>query len=146
MNRKVHTLGYFLLMVYLIVVWVQSVNPLHNFELSSRSASDSHQHVQNGDTHHDHLFHIGIFHFLGHLSDIIKQTDQQADDHVIMGAEYANSTVMEHASVDHAHILLNITPVSPVDSESLTDPPEELSVLNSSLRINTPLRAPPAQV
>ena len=79
MQLKNKILSYFLLAIYLLVVLHHSVTHSHAFEFVGTPVSEaSHQHGDFKDVHHAHQFHLGIFHFLGHLFENINHTDDHA--------------------------------------------------------------------
>ena len=106
----------------------------------------SHQHENFQNVHHEHQFHIGIFHFLGHLLEGIHQSGNQADEHFV--------ALLKTSVKNGADVKVSI-PISfetlrsrIIESEvkSLRAPPY-LNLLKQRLIFsNTPLRAPPALV
>lgn len=147
MQLKNKILSNFLLVIYLLVLLHQSVSHEHAFEFAGTPLPKPlHQHENFEDVHHEHQFHVGIFHFLGHLFENINHTDDLADDHLLVFQKSFPKKVVDHnISVNHfiygQHLL-----VFEVDAESLPDPPYFIALLQKLKRPNTPLRAPPSLV
>ena len=64
-----------LLVIYLLVFLQSITSPLPPESLY-------HHHQDYESVHHEHTFHIGIFHFLGHLLEKITQQDDLTDDYL----------------------------------------------------------------
>lgn len=147
MQLKNKILSYFLLAIYLLVVLHHSVTHSHAFEFVGTPVSEaSHQHGDFKDVHHAHQFHLGIFHFLGHLFENINHTDDHADDHLLVVQKSSVKKVVDHNSSVNPYIHGQYLLVYEVDAESLPDPPYHLFLLQKLKQPNTPLRAPPSFV
>lgn len=73
--------GYFLLFTYFLVVLFTN-NYSKEFEnLNFQKPKYSHTHDSYETVHHKHSFHIGIFHYLGHVYETIISSDFDSDDH-----------------------------------------------------------------
>ena len=119
----------------------------HEAELGDNSNSGSHQHEDFKEVHHEHGFHVGIFHFLGHLFESVNHSNDFADEHLLVAQKTTNKKVVDpNKTVDFFTDGGNSIVVS-VDAESLPSPPPYLVFLSHRLKQpNTPLRAPPALV
>ncbi|MFT5386053.1 MAG: hypothetical protein ACI81W_003465 [Saprospiraceae bacterium] len=105
-----------------------------------------HQHENFKDVHHEHQFHVGIFHFFEHFFENLNYTDDLADDHLLVVQKSSTKKAVDHnrsiSPYNNGQHLL----VFEVDAESLPDPPYLQSLLQKFNRPNTPLRAPPSFV
>lgn len=147
MQLKNKILSYFLLAIYLLVVLHQSISHAHVSEYDGTPIpKSSHKHNDYKAVHHEHQFHVGIFHFLGHLFESINHTDDLADDHLLVVQNSATKKIVDHNSSVNYFIHGQQLLVFEVDAESLPDPPYHLSLLQKLKRPNTPLRAPPSFV
>ncbi len=136
-----------LLAIYLLVVWQQNVLPLLEIKNILTESVVSHHHGNLQDQHHEHQFHVGIFHFLGHLLEKINQTDNPSEEHLYVFQERTTKKAIESRNPDTPFINREKELVCEVDADSLSDPPPyHLFFLRKLTRLNTPLRAPPYQV
>lgn len=136
-----------LLAIYLLVVWQQNVLPLPEVKNILTQSAISHQHGDFQDQHHEHQFHVGIFHFLGHLLEKINQEDNPNEEHLYAFQERTTQKAIELRTAVHPFIEIDRHLVCEVDAYSLSDPPPyHLLFLRKLTRLNTPLRAPPAIV
>ncbi len=140
-------LSHFLLAIYLLVVLHHSVSHSHASEFFGTPVSEtSHKHEDFKDVHHEHQFHIGVFHFLGHLFENINHTDDHADDHLLVIQKSSTKKAVDHNNSVNTYIYRQDELVFEVDAESLPDPPYHLSLLQKLKLPSTPLRAPPSFV
>jgi hypothetical protein len=138
-------LSYFLFSIYLLVVVHHSASHSHAPDFEGVPASkSSHIHEDFKDVHHDHHFHVGIFHFLGHLFENINHTNDHADDHLLVIQESSTKKAIDNDSSVNAYIHEQQFLVSKVDAESMPSPPYYLSFLQKLKLRSTPLRAPPS--
>ena len=145
LSKKI--LGQFLLAVYVLVVLHSSVAHTHDIELSDFAHEETHRHSGHSDLHHEHSFHVGIFHLLGHLFENIHHSNELADDHLVVVQKTSAKKVVKHNKTVNFFIEGNNRVVYSVDAESLPDPPPyHLFLLHRLKQPNTPLRAPPALV
>jgi hypothetical protein len=146
-QRRKKILSYFILSIYLLVVLHQSVLHTHEVALGETSSSPSHQHEEFDEVHHEHRFHVGIFHLLGHLLENINHSNNLADEHLAVEENTAKKQSVDDAKSVHFFNSGNNKVVSTVAAESLSDPPFYQLLLSHRLKQpNTPLRAPPALV
>ena len=107
----------------------------------------AHEHQDFQEIHHEHQFHIGILHVLGHLFEqIVHQDNTQDQDIVIVTLSNFLKNVIQQGIANSAFFQIENGLVFSVDSESLPDPPFYLAFLQKFKRPDTPLRAPPALV
>lgn len=147
MQLRKEILSRCLLAIYLLVVLHHSVMHSHDEKLGNLLSTVSHQHEDFNEIHHEHRFHVGIFHLLGHLFEGINHSNDFADEHLLVAKKTSNKKVVDHNKpVD----LLNSREskvVFSVDAESLPSPPPYHLFLSHRLtQPNIPLRAPPALV
>ena len=141
-------LGYLLLAIFLPLVFhVGNVEDLGQLMNDHSKSQPLHQHEDFDEVHHDHHFHIGVLHLLGHLVEFICQADNVVDEHFIgVNNSTTHKTTLYSQDVDHPVHKLD-WPICKVDSESLPDPPRYLqSTSPQFLYRSTPSRAPPAHV
>ena len=146
MQIKTKIKSYFLLVLYLLVVLTQLVQHTHSSDILE---SASHKHESFEDNHHEHQFHIGIFHFFGHLFEtFVHQDDLEQNSPVTAqnSQEVTVKKITEVALTNSFCYFFNEKVVIAIDAESLTDPPYHHHYLQSLLQISTPLRAPPTLV
>lgn len=137
--------AYFLLSIYLIVVAHLCISHTH-VQGIDEDPIHSHEHVHHDseEGHHEHLFHIGVFHLLGHLFECFSHIDDSADDHLMITASPSGKKWSE----DEGWITMFFAGESvyhnEIDAESLTSPPESCRghMPDPSLT-SRPLRAPP---
>lgn len=105
-----------------------------------------HHHKDFEAVHHEHAFHIGIFHFLGHLLEKISQQGDLTDDYLqpaILLPSY-NADDDEDAPFFGSFAI----PVNQENTDvNINDPPDFLPYLLLSQKANFsdhPLRAPPS--
>lgn len=83
MQLKNRVLSHFLLAIYLLVVLHHSLSHSHTVKFADTPVSGPcHKHEAFKDVHHEYQFHIGIFHFLGHLFENINHSNDFADEHL----------------------------------------------------------------
>jgi len=140
---KIKIRGILLLIIYLFVSIHQIPADVHS---SVFTPPQEHQHENYTDIHHQHHFHVGIFHFLGHLFEFINHTDDLADDHLLLVQKSSSKKVVVHNNTVNPYMLGQHLLVFEVDAESLPDPPYYLFLLKKLKLPSTPLRAPPSLV
>ena len=147
MQLKNKILSHFLLAIYLLVVLHQNVSHSHAFEFTNTPVPEpSHQHNESQTVHHEHHFHVGIFHFIGHLLEKINHSSDQSDEHIILVQKTDTKKVVDYKKSKPLFFEANDELVFEVDAESLPAPPYHLSLLQKLKLPSTPLRAPPALV
>ena len=140
-------LGHFLLASYLLIVLHHSVSHSSVLELAdSPFSAPSHKHEDFKEVHHEHDFHVGIFHFLEHFFESINHSNDFSDEHLIIVQKTETKKVIDHNNSINVYFDTNDLIIFSVDAESLPDPPYHLSLLQKLKLPNTPLRAPPALV
>lgn len=140
-------LSHFPLAIYLLVVLHHSVSHTHASDFAETPVTEPfHQHENFKDVHHDHQFHVGIFHFLGHLFENINHTDDLADEYLLVVQKSLSKKAVDHSNSISPFIIGQHLLVFEVDAESLPDPPYHLSLLQKLKQPNTPLRAAPSLV
>ena len=130
-----------LLLVYLLVFVQQLAGQEDSYLLTKYF---SHQHEDYADKHHEHHFHIGIFHFLGHLFESISLVDGNADDHYVVTQKLLFKSKSELKKYFN-RLLILLNPLNKdVRAGSLADPPfYRTSYLQKLIYSSSPLRAPP---
>lgn len=147
MQLRKEILSFLLLTIYLLIVVHHSVSHSHGLVLDGVPVSDSsHKHENFKKVHHEHQFHVGIFHLLGHLFESIHHTDDFADDHLPVVQKSSTKKVVDHNSSVNTYIYGQDVLVFKVDAESLPDPPYDLSLLQKLKLLTSPLRGPPLLV
>ena len=146
--RRNKILALFLLLLYLLAFGFQSTTVRGQQSISRiHSSSPSHHHDDFHDKHHDHHFHVGIFHFFGHLIEKIGQLKDLNTDHVYLLIETIKKDLGTKDLKLSKYFFTQNEGVFAVDSESLTDPPYyQIPYLQKLTRSTSPLRAPPSQV
>lgn len=109
-------------------------------------ANSCHQHDGFEDVHHDNHFHIGVFHFLGHLFENIGHQDDLGCDHIAPSLNILVKKVLDTNSDVHLWCNKNDTNYSTVDPLSLSDPPFYRLFSQKSKQLATPLRGPPSHL
>ena len=143
-NPKKEILSYFLLATYLFVVAHQSIAHNHTSDADSNA---THQHNKYSDIHHEHHFHVGIFHFLGHLFENISHVSNTADDYLVIIQNTSTKKVTDHKTPISTFYNLSKLVMLEVDAESLPAPPYyQISYLQKLTRSSLSLRAPPFHV
>ena len=147
MQLRKKILSHFLLATYFLVVLHQSVSHNHSSEIAnSKTSQTTHQHEDFKVVHHEHHFHVGIFHFLGHLFENTSHQNDLEDEHLVFFQKTVAKKVFDYNKSFHFYATLDNLIVFSVDAESLPDPPYHVSLLQRFKQPNTPLRAPPALV
>lgn len=107
----------------------------------------SHQHQNYTDIHHEHHFHIGIFHFLGHLFENIGHAGDNADDHLVIIQDSSSKKVSDYKFLINKFFKLSKLVLIEIDAESLSDPPYyQIPYFQKLIRSTSPFRAPPLLV
>lgn len=147
MQLRKKILSHFLLAIYLLVVMHHSVMHSHEADASKNPNLGSHQHEDFKDVHHEHRFHVGIFHLLGHLFESINHSNDFADQHLLLAKKTSTKKEVDHNKTVNFFTVGKNMVVFSVDAESLSSPPSYLVFIPHRLKQpNTPLRAPPALV
>ena len=143
LRNKIYS--YFLLGVYLIVL-ISGLSGNSQLDITAKSEV-SHQHEDFNDAHHDHHFHIGIFHVLGHLFDSIKQSDSSTDQHLVFNTKtIAKDDIKSKHSTDSFNNWYNAS-VHQLNLQSQSDPPGSSQFLFHRFKQpNFHLRGPPTLV
>ena len=144
LDIKRRLFSWLLLTSYLLVVFHQSVPHAHFLEEEILpKAKTSHHHDDFQEVHHEHRFHVGIFHFVGHLFENLNHLDSHADEHVIISHKTSTEKTIVLNNTTYFYCYGNSFISLRVDAESLPDPPYYLTILQKSIPDNTPLRGPP---
>lgn len=144
MQLRKKILSQFLLALYLLVVLHQSTVQARTYGIFDANAIDiSHKHEDFKEVHHEHNFHVGIFHFLGHLFENINESNAHTDKHLITSQKNTSEKTTDYIIPGNFYFIEINSLFFEVDAESLPAPPEYLSILQKAKRPNTPLRAPP---
>ena len=143
LRNKIYS--YFLLGIYLVVLLYgvsDNSQPVNVFK-----SEVSHQHEDFKDAHHDHHFHIGIFHFLGHLLKSINQSDNPTDEHlVIVSKTITKNDINSKWSTDDFYNWYYVA-LNQQDVQSQSDPPEySQCLIHRLIQPNSHLRGPPTLV
>ena len=146
MQLRKKILSYFLLTIYLTIVAHKGVTHSHESEIGASNYA-SHQHEDFEDIHHEHSFHVGIFHLLGHLYENINHSNDHSDNHLVLEQKSSTKKIIDYSKTNNFFLVGINTMVFDVDSESLTDPPPYyLFLLQRIKQPSTPLRGPPSFV
>ena len=147
MHVRNKILSHFLLAIYLLVILHQSVSHKHgltSYEIPT--SGSSHKHEDFNEVHHEDEFHVGIFHFLGHLLEQINHAEDLADEHLLSFQKKLTKKVVDRNNPVDVFFDSQQEMAYEVDAESLPDPPYHLSILQKLKLPSTPLRAPPSLV
>ena len=107
----------------------------------------SHQHDDYTNKHHEHHFHVGIFHFLGHLFESISHVSDNADEHLVVIQNTSTKKASDSKTSICKYFLESNLVLIKVGAESLPDPPYyQIPYLQKLTRSTSPLRAPPSHV
>ena len=125
-----------------------SVSHSHETEIIKNSISVSHHQYNEFKTvHHEHHFHVGIFHFIGHLIKTINHADDHADEHLASVQNLCTKKVFTLNRTVNFYLAQNNLHEFSLEAELSANPPPYHLFLSLRLRQpNTPLRAPPAIV
>ena len=133
--------------IYLLVVLHHSISHSHTSEFGGDVIAEStHKHDDNNNVHHEHHFHVGVFHFLGHLFENINHSNDFVDEFLVVAQKSTTNIVAHNSNTTNIFIVGNQVAEIKVGAESLPDPPYTLSVLQKLILSSTPLRAPPSLV
>ncbi len=147
MNKQVSKRALGLLMIYMFVVIHQVFAQSHLNDITVQSKEHFHHHHGGfTDVHHEHQFHIGIFHFLGHLLEKVSHIDADVDAHQIMSFEVL--------SIDRGDFVISFVPsrsifiveTNHLEAHEGIDPPDDRIRISERFFSATPLRAPPSAV
>lgn len=139
-------LSYFLLVAYLSVAMHQGTCQRHLYESGDMpTCRTTHQHEDYNDIHHEHHFHVGIFHFLGHLFESMPQSTDQSHEHFVAYLKTAKKSIDLKATLPY-NVDDIIFSSEERETRSLRAPPYYLSLKNQLIFSNAPLRAPPTMV
>lgn len=145
MQLRKKILAYFLLATYLFVALSSNVAPSHFTTVTTENRT-THKHGDFEEVHHEHHFHVGVFHFLGHLLEKIDQSNDLSKEHIVIVPKTNDKKVFVNTNPINFYFEGNGLMLFEVDAESLPDPPPDLRLLQKFKRPNIPLRAPPALV
>ena len=121
-----------------------SLHAHHSSCEKKTEAKSCHQHDGFEDIHHQNHFHVGVFHFLGHLFENIGHQDDLGCNHVAPVQNVSTKKVLDTNSDITFWFKKNDANNSVVGALSLSDPPFYRSFLQTSKRSSTPLRGPPS--
>ena len=128
-----------LLAIYLMTALQSIASPLPPETLH-------HHHEDFGAVHHEHAFHIGIFHFFGHLLDKIAQQDDLTDDYLQPEFILPIKQLEDGQPITDFNHCLHKKDLAECDV-NINDPPDFPPYLFLSQSVNFaahPLRAPPS--
>ncbi len=138
-KNKVRSIS--VLIIYLIAGLYQSI------AFGNASSSDighSHTHDDYSELHHEHHFHLGIFHFLKHVFENIEKISEDTDDHLTTILKHSPKKDVDSNNNSFTHLSCNGLEVSEVDPLSIMDPPcHHLFKLQQYIRSTSLLRGPP---
>jgi len=105
----------------------------------------NHQHNESHPTHHDFYFHVGIFHFLGHVLDdfriILAESNYQVSLYAIKVKEIIDEQTFDFGSF--INTCRETVSYCSNKCQVIKDSFFFLIILNRSLLTNQALRAPP---
>jgi hypothetical protein len=119
-------------------------NPLTLGEFAP--TAPSHQHEDFEKIHHEHHFHVGIFHFLGHLLENIQHTNNFAEEFFVTSSKKASKKVVSHNDKIAFHFNYIKWQIVEREIKSLRAPPYILFLKQALTLATSPLRGPPAFV
>lgn len=138
--------AWLLLVTYLMVVLFSnsSHEPLADIDL--QSPKHSHTHESYEGVHHEHTFHIGIFHCLGHIYETILSCDFDSDDHVAIVSKLEKNVKNYVLDIDCC-VSAWISVLAHGSASVLANPPPgDWSIPTNFHCPHLPLRAPPRVV
>ena len=94
----------FLLIVYLLTVTYQVYTQDDGLRAVDNS---SHQHEEFSAIHHEHHFHVGIFHFLTHLIEAIQVIDVPSIDQPFVANENYELNIKSKKQIWRSDFLLS---------------------------------------
>ncbi len=142
LNFKKRILSTFLLFLYSLVIGQGSIYESNFLDFQSLPKVTKHSHDYN-EVHHKHNFHVGIFHILKHIIEIIDQSNDHFDEYLVAANSDSKRVKDFYKSIDVHLGSVNIV-VPRIVSDSLPAPPFYLNQLLPTLsQPNALLRAPP---
>lgn len=135
-----------MLVTYLLVALNCSYSHGH-VGLFDQSCMASHCHADYEKVHHAQNFHVGIFHFLGHLLEELRHIDNDdfENDHLFFSPKKLSKKNVNPSKKIDCSFAFNKIMIFDVDAASLPDPPALIfSCLRRIFKSDSPLRAPPA--
>jgi len=138
-RKRKKILSRFLLAIYLLVILHHSASLLH--DAGHCSYADVHDGFE--EHHHDHRFHIGVFHFLGHLLENISHYDYLESRYLSLSQEPLGYQKMANFSstnfcVREQDMGLNFILYNSICNNGFTN-----FLIHKSNKLDNPLRAPP---
>ncbi len=127
-----------MLATYLLVVLHHTASVLHD----AGHCTYAHAHHGFEEHHHDHQFHIGVFHFLGHLLENISHYDYLETTYLLFSQETVDHQRIGDSSNINSYIAeqnIDVYLISCSAPNSAFAP----FLLYQSKKLNNPLRAPP---
>ena len=79
----------------MLIVAHKGVSHSHKTEVDTSNHA-SHQHEEFEDIHHEHTFHIGIIHLLGHLYENINHSNDHSDNHLVLVQKSSTKKVVDY--------------------------------------------------
>lgn len=145
LGRKI--LSYLLLASYSLVVLHTSIVHAHGLSQDSIPLDIvTHDHGEFEHFHHEHNFHIGLFHFLGHLLDTVDHTDDHSDEHLCSVQNVPVKSTFETSLQNHIGRIEARDLLDQQDGFYFTSPPYHLLLLQELIFSKASMRAPPVQI
>ncbi len=145
MRNKRAISGRILLGVYLLVAVNCSFSHEH-LALFDEACEATHNHDEFESIHHEHHFHVGIFHFLGHLFEELRhvENDNFGDDHLISTPiNPIQNSFAQNQNTTYLYTWREII-IAERKIKPLPEPPDFANhFLDDFINTDTPLRAPP---
>ncbi len=135
--------AWLLLVTYLMVVLFSNSSSQLFPDTDIQTPKHSHTHESYEGVHHEHTFHVGIFHYLGHIYETIISSDFDSDDHVAIVNKLAKNEKNYSVDIDYyTSSWINVLVQSSVHFLA-NPPPVDWSIPTNFHCPHLPLRAPP---
>ena len=133
----------FLLGTYLLVVLFSS-SPVDCYSEGNSNIKLHHTHDSYDEMHHEHNFHIGIFHYLTHIYESLVEVDVKTDKHVAITPTLSNENKITD-SVSCVQDYFPVTILIECGVNVLANPPPYNWITHKNFHCPPlPLRAPPS--
>ncbi len=132
-------LSQFLLATYLLVVLHHNVSLLHD----AGHCSYAHFHHGFEEDHHDHHFHIGVFHFLGHLLENISHYNYLETTYLSLSQETVQQQKTDNSPSTNLYFAGQNAILNFIVPQSLLNNAFLFAFLQQLQQSDNPLRGPP---
>ncbi|MBT8191431.1 MAG: hypothetical protein HKN67_14560 [Saprospiraceae bacterium] len=141
MFRKVS--AYLFLFLYLLSTGHHIFPHVENALDETICIGPDHQHTGYNDHHHDHHFHIGIFHYLGHLFDHVCDSGNHESEHLLCNVNPITKIKVIDNNRDYLSLKTSDISLKNIEKD-FRDEEHHLLRHHTLLSTSTSLRAPPS--